>query len=64
MEPIPYGSRIHQLSKQFPADEVALLFAAENRQEQSFTWTELDHRSTQLAFTSQSSANVRTSKSP
>ncbi len=46
---IPYGTMIGRHAAQRPLDEVALLFAAEDRSEQAFTWTELDHRTTQLA---------------
>jgi len=47
-ETTPYGTRIHELALESP-DEVALIFAAEDRSERHFTWTELDDRTTQIA---------------
>ena len=47
-ETTPYGTRIHELALASP-DEVALIFAAEDRSERHFTWAELDDRTTQVA---------------
>ena len=47
-ETTPYGTRIHELALESP-DEVALIFAAEDRSERHFTWAELDDRTTQVA---------------
>ncbi|MDQ1360155.1 MAG: bile acid-coenzyme ligase [Acidimicrobiaceae bacterium] len=47
-ETTPYGTRIHELALASP-DEVALIFAAEDRTERHFTWAELDDRTTQVA---------------
>ena len=47
-ETTPYGTRIHELALASP-DDIALIFAAEDRSERHFTWTELDDRSTQVA---------------
>lgn len=46
---VPFGARIHELALEKPADEVALVFAAEDGTERQFTWREVDDRSTQVA---------------
>jgi bile acid-coenzyme A ligase len=49
-ETTPFGTKIHELALASP-DGIALIFAAEDRSEQHFTWTELDDRTTQVART-------------
>lgn len=48
VEPISFGERIRRLGAD-AADEVALVFAAEDGSERSSTWRDLDRRSNQIA---------------
>ena len=47
-QPIPYGTRLHQLAAQ-RGDQFAVTFLAEDGSERLLTWRQLDDRSTQFA---------------